>query len=101
MKNNADEIVIPLEGDHPGVTRRQLQALHERQKKEIELGANDPDAIAVPASDGYPALTIRELQDLHKQQKHKVKMMSNNSGGVVKPPEYGRSVDNKTSAGSP
>jgi hypothetical protein len=33
MNQNPDEIVIPLEGSQPGITRAQLQAFHKRQKK--------------------------------------------------------------------
>jgi hypothetical protein len=63
IEMDPDEIVIPPSASHPGVTRGELQALHERQMRELEeRGAKDPDEIVIsPAG--------RQLQVLQKEVK--------------------------------
>jgi type II secretory pathway component GspD/PulD (secretin) len=61
IEMDRDEIVIGPAASHPGVTRWELQALQERQIRELER-AKDPDEIVIsPAG--------RQLQVLQKEVK--------------------------------
>jgi CTP:molybdopterin cytidylyltransferase MocA len=46
-----DDIVVASHGDQPAVTIRQLQALHEKQKQEIEASKQLMNEIVIPIED--------------------------------------------------
>jgi CMP-2-keto-3-deoxyoctulosonic acid synthetase len=55
--------------DIPALTNRQLQQLHKRQKKTMELCKNLSSEIVIPAQGDQPGVTRAELQALHERQK--------------------------------
>ncbi|MBW1717553.1 MAG: hypothetical protein JRJ77_17340 [Deltaproteobacteria bacterium] len=80
---------IIMNSDGTGLTREELKALHERQKREIEKMANDPDVIVIPPEGDRPGVTRRELQALHERQMREIEMRANDPDEIVIPPEGG------------
>jgi len=84
------QIASTINSDGTGLTRQELKALHERQKREIEKMANDPDTIVIPPEGDRPGVTRRELHALHERQKREIEMSANDPDVIVIPPEGGQ-----------
>jgi len=53
----------------PGVTEKELAALHEQQMRTIEARLQDPNEIVVPSLEsGKPGITRGEIEAIHEQQ---------------------------------
>ena len=73
-ESDPDAIVIPPEDGQPGMTRRELLALHELQKYDMEMRSRDMDEIIFPPSEdnNWMGITRAELQTLHERQKYEM-----------------------------
>ncbi len=83
-KNN---FIIDSEEDLDGVslTDQEIKALHEKQKREIKMQANDPNELVILASGDQPALTRGQLNALHEQQQRDFKVANQNMDEIVVP----------------
>jgi len=81
---------IIMNSDGTGLTRQELKALHERQKREIAKMANDPNVIVIPPEGDHPGVTRRQLEALHEQQRREIEMRANDPDVIVVPPEGGQ-----------
>lgn len=69
MLNDTDAIALQATSDgEPGMTVREILALHEKQKSEASA-ADRSNEIVIPAGDdGTPALSVSALRDIHDRQ---------------------------------
>ena len=81
---NNEEVVKPWYDDgKPGVSRAELQSIHDYQMDLIEKELNNPDAIVIEATDVQPAVTRAELEALHEKQMQQIQEELNNPDAIV------------------
>jgi len=85
MLGDLDVVVIePTNDGDMEITVRELLALHEQQKRELNSVHDGDEIVIAGGDDGSPARTVSELKAMHEQQEQSIETI-NDAGEIVIP----------------